>query len=43
MSALGHQPLSPLDGRYQAAMGDLPEYFSEQRSIVNAFTSRLSG
>ena len=29
MSALGHQPLSPLDGRYQSAMGDLPEYFSE--------------
>lgn len=29
MSALGHQPLSPLDGRYRQATGDLPEYFSE--------------
>ena len=29
MSALGHQPLSPLDGRYKSATGDLPEYFSE--------------
>ena len=29
MSALGHQPLSPLDGRYRDATKDLAEYFSE--------------
>ena len=29
MSRLGHQPLSPLDGRYRAATEALGEYFSE--------------
>jgi len=29
MSALGHQPLSPLDGRYREATQELAEYFSE--------------
>ncbi len=29
MSRLGHQPLSPLDGRYQEATAPLAEYFSE--------------
>jgi len=29
MSQLGHQPLSPLDGRYQEATAVLTEYFSE--------------
>jgi len=29
MSELGHQPLSPLDGRYRDATGNLAEYFSE--------------
>jgi adenylosuccinate lyase len=29
MSGLGHQPLSPLDGRYREATQDLTEYFSE--------------
>ncbi|MEK9602060.1 MAG: adenylosuccinate lyase, partial [Pontimonas sp.] len=29
MSNLGHQPLSPLDGRYRAATQELGEYFSE--------------
>jgi adenylosuccinate lyase len=29
MSALGHQPLSPLDGRYLEATAALGEYFSE--------------
>ena len=29
MSPLGHQPLSPLDGRYREATGALGEYFSE--------------
>ncbi|MTE24465.1 adenylosuccinate lyase [Microbacterium sp. ZXX196] len=29
MTALPPQPLSPLDGRYRAAMGTLPDYLSE--------------
>ena len=29
MSPLGHQPLSPLDGRYRQATEALGEYFSE--------------
>jgi adenylosuccinate lyase len=29
MSQLGHQPLSPLDGRYREAVSPLTEYFSE--------------
>ena len=29
MSPLGHQPLSPLDGRYRPATEALGEYFSE--------------
>jgi adenylosuccinate lyase len=29
VSNLGHQPLSPLDGRYRAATQELGEYFSE--------------
>ena len=29
MSPLGHQPLSPLDGRYRLATEALGEYFSE--------------
>ena len=29
MSPLGHQPLSPLDGRYREATASLGEYFSE--------------
>jgi adenylosuccinate lyase len=29
MSPLGHQPLSPLDGRYREATEALGEYFSE--------------